>query len=108
MKFNIWDIVTTSAYDTKTAKNGYFYNKDGPSNMNTSGDDDIYIECKPTGSEGSELTKEPKSSFNFNFDKYGWIIGALIGAIILYILVMVFNAAFSKIFHKTINADTGS
>ena len=101
-------IISVSAYDTKTAKNGYFYNKDGPSTMSSG--DDIYIECKPTGSEGSELIKEPKSSlhFDFDFDKYSWIIGAIVGAIILYILVMVFNIAFSKIFHKTINGDSGS
>lgn len=70
--------------------NGFFFNKNGPSKGTTS-NDDIYIECKPTGSDGEILVPTASawaiSADTMNMSKVGMILGILIGAIIMYILI---------------------
>tara|TARA_B100000925_G_scaffold288630_1_gene269982 strand:- start:1160 stop:2068 length:909 start_codon:yes stop_codon:yes gene_type:complete len=94
--------LTTSSYSVHTPPNGYFYNKNGPSNFAVGDTDDIYFECNPTGSDGEILIGEKKQGLSMpaDFDKYSWILGAIFGAIILYALIKVFGIAFTKIFHE--------
>lgn len=71
-------------------KSGFFFNKSGPSS-GTSSNEDIYIECKPTGSDGEILVPTASawaiSADSMNLSKVGLIIGILLGAIILYLLI---------------------
>jgi carbonic anhydrase len=71
-------------------KNGFFFNRSGPSS-GTSSNEDIYIECKPTGSDGAILVPTASawsiSADTMNLSKVGMVIGILIGAIIMYALI---------------------
>lgn len=85
------NIVKKHKYSIKNdPKNGFFFNKSGPSSGTTS-NEDIYIECKPTGSDGEILVPTASawsiSADTMNLSKVGMIIGVLIGAIIMYLLI---------------------
>jgi carbonic anhydrase len=71
---------------------GFFFNKNGPK-VGTSTNDDIYIDCKPTGSDG-EMIQVPSaaSSWNLSMDtanlsRVGMLIALLVGMIIMYLLI---------------------
>ena len=54
-------LITKQQYDIKSGPR-IFYNKNGATNSNFSGDDDdIYIECQPTGDQGEALFKQSTS-----------------------------------------------
>lgn len=89
----------------ETPKYGFVYNEKGPS-LGTSTNDDIYIECKPTGSEGEVLIQTTSlfSSISMNglnmndMNKYIlYTIGILIGFVIMYILIKLNNKFFNYI-----------
>lgn len=102
-------VITVSDYSTHNPTNGFFYNKNGPSNF-SGAHDDIYFECNPTGSDGEILVGQEKStggSLNIDTSKYAWILGAIFGAIILYGLIKIFGIAFDKIFTVPQTGGTG-
>lgn len=90
-------IITPQTYVTHTNPNGLFYNKNGPSTGTGSDGDDIYIECKPTGSDGSVLvpqgniTSQPTDILSFL--KNPWVSG-LLGVFVLIILLFIFKKIF--------------
>ena len=100
---NLKKIISASDYDVHKAKNGFFYNQNGPSNYTGGLGDDIYFECNPTGSDGETLVASQPTNNNagFDFTKYSWILGAVFGAIILYALMKFFGIAFNKIFNNS-------
>ena len=60
-KNNKKGLITKQQYEIKSGPR-IFYNKNGATNSNFSGDDDdIYIECQPTGDEGEALFKQSTS-----------------------------------------------
>ena len=60
-KGNRKGLITKQQYDIKSGPR-IFYNKNGATNSNFSGDDDdIYIECQPTGDQGEALFKQSTS-----------------------------------------------
>lgn len=99
---NLKRVLTSSDYDIHKPKNGLYYNSNGPSNM-TSGDD-IYIECNPTGDDGTVLLGKKKESDTTDSESIikkiieSNILNYLIGAILLLAVIYIFNLAFSKIF----------
>jgi hypothetical protein len=71
-------------------KKGFLMNKNGPSSGTTS-NEDIYIECKPTGSDGEILVPTASawsmSADTMSLSNIGIIIGVLLGVILMYILI---------------------
>ena len=60
-KNNRKGLITKQQYEIKSGPR-IFYNKNGATNSNFSGDDDdIYIECQPTGDQGEALFKQSTS-----------------------------------------------
>tara|TARA_B100000963_G_scaffold360066_1_gene389597 strand:- start:3117 stop:4034 length:918 start_codon:yes stop_codon:yes gene_type:complete len=60
-KNNRKGLITKQQYQIKSGPR-IFYNKNGATNSNFSGDDDdIYIECQPTGDQGEALFKQSTS-----------------------------------------------
>ena len=60
-KDNKKGLITKQQYEIKSGPR-VFYNKNGATNSNFSGDDDdIYIECQPTGDQGEALFKQSTS-----------------------------------------------
>ena len=60
-KDNKKGLITKQQYEIKSGPR-IFYNKNGATNSNFSGDDDdIYIECQPTGDQGEALFKQSTS-----------------------------------------------
>ena len=70
-KGNRKGLITKQQYDIKSGPR-IFYNKNGATNSNFSDDDDIYIECQPTGDQGEALfkqsTSESSDSKSLNLD----------------------------------------
>lgn len=60
---NLKNIITEHNYSVQKNSEGFYYNKNGPSKG--TGEDDIYIECSPTG---EDKTNETKSSNNTTTD----------------------------------------
>jgi carbonic anhydrase len=71
-------------------KKGFLMNKNGPSSGTTS-NEDIYIECNPTGSDGEILVPIASvwsiSADTMNLSNVGMIIGIILGVIIMCILI---------------------
>ena len=92
---NLKKIITASNNPTVTNPDGYYYNKSGPSS-GSSGDDDIYIECNPTGADGETIVTEDtsdsndwSSSFASQFSDGPWLdifLAIVIGIVILWIV----------------------
>lgn len=93
------NVINTNNHEVKKNPNGFFYNKTGPSKGKTS--DDIYIDCKPTGSDGKTLvyqegesgidTDESSADYYLkkmigDFDK-PWLISLLISVCIMAVLI---------------------
>ena len=86
-------LVTASNNPTVTNPDGYYYNKSGPSS-GSSGDDDIYIECNPTGADGETIVTEDtsdsndwSSSFASQFSDGPWLdifLAIVIGIVIFF------------------------
>lgn len=98
-------IISKSNYNVKTPKDGIFLNKNGPGLFNNLGDD-IYIDCTPTGYDGSTLVTTPKEveygSFKLGFDFNimeifeNDIFKIIIGVIIMIILYYITQTLFKK------------
>jgi carbonic anhydrase len=89
----LFKLIKRTNYDIKgRPSNGFFFNKNGPK-VGTSTSDDIYIDCKPTGSDGETIqVPSAASSWNLsadtmNLSKVGMAIGLLVGMIIMYLLI---------------------
>jgi carbonic anhydrase len=108
---NAWSsldkILITNNIEVKNNDNiEIFYNKNGATKgggIGSGGDDDIYIECNPTGDEGEilvdksnvfdDLLNDPNSIIN----KGKSLINILLGAIIIYVLMKVIRTLLNKI-----------
>ena len=105
-------VITANTYQLHRNPNGFFYNSNGPSV--SSGGDDIYIECNPTGSDGKVLVPEGGSTGEnppeniaekiLDFLKSPWV-SALFGVILLFIILKLFDVAAKKVFG---DADTSA
>jgi carbonic anhydrase len=51
------NMIKNHTYTTQKNKNGLFFNNKGPKQM-TNGDNDIYIDCQPTGASGNILVEK--------------------------------------------------
>lgn len=92
-------IITSQAYQTTKADGGVYYNKNGPKTYKTT-DDDIYIECKPTGSEGETIITTGITPYEniFNSDLLNNnLIGIAIGIALMLGLVKLAHVLISKI-----------
>lgn len=103
-------LIRESKYGIKNAKNGYFYNKKGPSTSLETGEDDIYIECHPTGEDGEILVPKSKKSLGVDYgDTMRNILQSTIFKIVMIIIASLiglkllsygFNALFRKLITK--------
>ena len=107
-------IIVKNKINVATGGDAY-YNKHGASKVTDGADDDIYIECKPTGSDGSVLvtTEDNSISFKSPFNNvkikdYIWIIQLVLGAIVIFILMKVFGLIIDKLFSNDINVKSGA
>lgn len=85
------------------------YNKTGPIRDISAGNDEIYIDCQPTNSEGDTLIEKKTHSdlFNINLANEGlqYSLQIIAGIFIMYILWRLGNSILAKI---TVNAKEGS
>jgi len=103
-------LITVSPYSIKRTKSGVFYNSKGAGSLvgNKNGEDEIYIECHPTGDDGETLVPEKKDIKRItipgeveDYAKKIWdsgILGALLGAIVLIVLFKVFHIVLRLLF----------
>lgn len=81
-------------------KSGFFYNRNGPKS-GTSSNEDIYIDCKPTGSDGEILVPTASawaiSADSMNLNAVNVAFAVFIGCLIMYILIKLVNTLFSSI-----------
>lgn len=69
---NLKKIITASSYDIKKPKDGLFYNSSGVSPIVSA--DEIYIECNPTGDDGTIMIgKEKEASNSSNNQTPEWL-----------------------------------
>ena len=94
-----------NSYQPNKNPDGFFYNKNGPSDGGMDGE--IYIECNPTGADGKVLVPEGDTSGYdvpenisekiLDFLKSP-LVGALFGVILLFIILKLFKLATDKVF----------
>lgn len=103
---NLAKVITPSVYSTHKPIGGLFYNDSGPGSL--ADGDDIYIECNPTGDDGSILIGTPKensSSSSSNVSggnvwemiKNSGMLVVIIALIVLFLLVYIFDYVVSKL-----------
>jgi len=106
---NLAKVVTPAAYAIHKPVGGLFYNDGGPGTL-TDGDD-IYIECNPTGDDGSVLVGAPKggstgsgggtsgatASNAWETLNNSGLLTAFIALIALFVLIKIFTYVFSKL-----------
>ena len=98
-------IIQPQTYSVHNNPNGYFYNQKGPSPFE-GGQDEIYIECNPTGDDGKVLVPEGGNPKNDNMNILeklnnlvkNPIFGGLLGLILIYALIQLFDMLANKIF----------
>ena len=95
---------TIASNDISTVKNvEYFFNKKGSSTRIGKGgkEDDIYIECLPTDSngevvvnaeDGSDITKNAKKQVSELYNDYQVFIHIILGIILMYIVLVVVHS----------------
>jgi carbonic anhydrase len=82
-------LITESKYNIKQSKTGFYYNKLGPRTNLATGEDDIYIECNPTGEDGEILVPKSKKSLGLDFgDTMSKIIDNTIFKIVMIIIAI--------------------
>lgn len=110
---DLQSIITPNNYDVKTNPDGYFYNKNGPSNYDLP-DDKLYIDCIPTGSEGKIMVDEDVETIKDNnnpvvkkYLKYmfknvnqQWVINLIISIVAVFFLVKGWGYLVEKIIPK--------
>lgn len=91
-------------------KNGFYFNKNGPTSGTVS-NEDIYIECKPTGSDG-EILVPIASTWAINIDDMTFlnngIIQIILGIIIMYFLIKIMKYIFSYMKSDTLLKDVSN
>ena len=96
-------IVATNTYSTRISKTGIYYNAGGPTQAYG---DDIYIECKPTGSDGEVLVSQEDTSDdsekikNFvaaHYNTIKTIVEIIVGLVIVSIIFKIGHLIFKKI-----------
>lgn len=100
---NLKKIIKAHTYTTKRNPNGYYYNKKGPKQGLA---DDIYIECNPTGADGTVLVNEGQTSTDSDesiFDKIESLFNnvwfdVLFGIFVLVLIIKIFSFLYKKIF----------
>jgi hypothetical protein len=100
----LYNILKIHNYTIKSDPvNGFFFNKSGPSSS-TSSNEDIYIECKPTGSDGEILVPAGSawgmSEMTMNLGAAKILLSLLLGFLIMYILVKLINTLFMSMDKK--------
>jgi len=100
--------------DNKDADIEFFYNSNGPTTrigMGGGEEDDIYIECHPTGEDGEILMRENKdNSLGKGFVDLGGfknifnskVIQVIIGVLLTYALIQIVYYALDKLSSTTI------
>lgn len=95
---------TIASNDISTVKNvEYFFNKKGSSTRIGKGgkEDDIYIECLPTDSngevvvnaeDGSDITKDAKKQVSELYKDYQVFVHIILGIILMYIILVVVHS----------------
>jgi len=108
---NLNSIISSNESSTVEPKGGVFYNANGPSNDILTGEDDIYIECHPTGEDGEILMRENKdNSLGKGFVDLGGfknifnskVIQVIIGVLLTYALIQIVYYALDKLSSTTI------
>lgn len=107
-------IITPQAYKPKKVKGGLYYNKNGPKKYKNTIEDDIYIECKPTGSEGVSIVTTDTPLFGdilssdiLNKTLSNKVIGILIGIALMLGLMKLAHYLISKIPANAIKSQSG-
>ena len=93
---SLQQVISANSYTRQNNSSGIYYNKTGPTNKGGE-NEDIYMECLPTGSEGEALVPlVQNSSEMFNsagvnqfFKNNSWIFKILLGLIIVFVLLKV-------------------
>ena len=81
----------------------FFYNSNGPSKGTTT-NDDIYIECNPTGSEGEIIVPVSSSSSFLSMNENMFDVSNVSGSKVLYVLKSIIGVILMYIIFKLINA----
>jgi len=98
-------IIMANSYQPHKNPDGFFYNKNGPSDEGMDGE--IYIECNPTGADGKVLVPEGDTSGSDVPDNISEkildflkspLVCALFGVILLFIILKLFKFAAEKVF----------
>lgn len=98
-------IITKQSYSIHNVKGGLYYNKNGPKiHKGITGDDDIYIECQPTGSDGEVIITKDTPLFGdvitkemLNQSIGNKFIGIIIGITLMVGLIKLANILISKL-----------
>lgn len=98
------NIIKQHDYTTKPDPIGkFFYNRNGPS-RGTATNEDIYIECNPTGSDGELIVPVSSSFLSMNDDMFNvsntgvlYVLTSIIGIILMYSIFKLINAFFTFI-----------
>lgn len=93
------NIISQQEYAVNTTNTNFFYNRVGPVENR---EDEIYIDCQPTGSDGEVLVQTPKGDANLITDELKQlqnspIFNALIGVVLMVSLYSLGKAFFSRI-----------
>lgn len=109
---NLKNIITPQTYTTHTNPNGLFYNKSGASSG--TGEEDIYIECNPTGADGSVLVPQSgtTTSSSGTVDVTAlltspWVSG-LLGVFIFFLIIKLVTKFFNKLSPEGVTQPPGN
>lgn len=109
---NLKRIITPQTYTTHTNPNGLFYNKGGPSSG--TGEEDIYIECNPTGADGNVIVPQSNTttSSSETVDVTAlltspWVTG-LLGVFILFFILKLVSKFFNKLSPEGVRQPPGN
>ena len=82
-------IITEQSYGVQLNPDGFYYNKGGQSKGST--EDDIYIDCTPTGEDGPDKKKDTNLSDNGDFIKQPWVKYSAIGIGSFFLLSIIWS-----------------
>lgn len=109
---NLKRIITPQTYTTHTNPNGLFYNKSGASSG--TGEEDIYIECNPTGADGNVLVPQSgtTTSSSDTVDVTAlltspWVTG-LLGVFIFFFILKLVSKFFNKLSPEGVTQPPGN
>lgn len=110
---NLQNIITNNNYETLGIDDKeVFYNSNGPTTLKNGGEDNIYIECKPTGSDDETVLVVEKKTDAFTTFKnqlaQNTILKAILGAIVFIVILVIFSLIINKIFPSGGNTSLSS